>query len=272
MRYTSQRTIYGVELGLMQLLGKEYEIKDNTSLNHLLDINPKEVVPSGEYPKLQYYCLGTGGASFVDNGVSYPYSNHSPLDAGLFQMIPLVLRETNNDLSSLEASKYRLKKTINVLGKDYYAYYLRKIDPDTEIDIKKNFYQIVKRGTGDTLDPVNLNVKDVLRPTPISKVDKVISNNSSYIIAVAKIVINLSTKELEDIKNAIDIINPGFSITEIGLVTGIEKIFPSGNTDAICTQIAMHVAMDIDLSIYLNNNDSLYKTIDVGGTEPMLLG
>lgn len=271
MAYASQRTIYGFELQLAQLLGKEYTIKDNTSLNQLLDINAKETLPSGQYPLLQYFCIGTGGNGIVEGTDVYPYSTHSPIDAGLFNMVPLLVRETGNSLSSTEAKKYRLKKNIRIDGKEYTAYYLRKLDPDTEIDFKNYFYQISRRGTSDTIDILNLDTKDVLHPKPVSKVGKVIANNSSYVTKLAKVILQMNTSEIEELHKAIELTSTDKLITEIGLVSGIDKNFSTGETDAICTQIMFHVAMTIDLNIYFNNNQTFYKTIDIGGTEPLFL-
>lgn len=271
MLYTSQRTLYGVSLSLAQMLGKEYVIRDNTTLNQLLDIYPTEGLLQGQYPLLQYFCIGTGGNSIVDGVDIYPYSNHSPLDAGLFNMVPLVLRETTNDLTAIEAKKYRLKKIIRVDGVDYIAYYLRKINNDTEVDFKENFYQISRRGNSDTIDILNLDSRDVLHPKPISKLGKIISNNSSYVTKLAKVILQLNNSEVQELKNSLDILKANKNLTEIGLVGGIDKSFPTGETEAICTQILYHVGMNIDLNIYFNTNESFYKTIDIGGAEPLFL-
>lgn len=271
MLYTSQRTMYGASLSLAQMLGKDYVIKENTTLNQLLDIYPTENLLPGQYPLLQYFCIGTGGNGIIENTDVYPYSNHSPLDAGLFNMVPFVLRETTNDLTPMEATKYRLKKIIRVDGKDYIAYYLRRIDRDTEIDFKENFYQISRRGSSDTIDILNLESRDVLHPTPISKVGKIISNNSSYVTKLAKVILQLKSNEVQELKQAIKTLNADFNLTEIGLVSGVEKNFPTGETEAICTQILYHVGMNMDLNIYFNTNNTFYKTIDIGGAEPLFL-
>ena len=47
----SQRTLYNVDLHLHQMLGKDYEPIENTTLNEKFQVLPNDKLPAGIYPK-----------------------------------------------------------------------------------------------------------------------------------------------------------------------------------------------------------------------------
>lgn len=268
MFYTSQRTIYGHDLQLAQLVGADYNILDNTSLNQHLHVEETEKVPKGIYPKLKYFCLGIGGNGLIEDNSNYPYTQHSPIDANLFNLVPLICREESIGFTSSEYKKYRLITTNTYNGKRYLCAYLKVIDT---IEYTDTFQQISRRSGVDSLDYLTLDTKNPLNPTPISKVGKITSNNSNYVTKIVKTIIELTTNELQEIKNAITLVNGSLvNITEMGLVSGLEK---TGNkyNEAVCTQICYHVSLGIDIELHLNTESSFYRSIDIGGIEPLYL-
>lgn len=276
MFMTSQRTIYNQDLSLAQTLGAEYQIKPNTTLNEKIGVLPQQEKPVGVYPIMKYMAIGCGGQGIVDAPTSYPYSYHQPTDAALFKMMPFVVREANQDLSYTERQKYRLRKDIVINGKQYYAYYLKALTLDKDILYKNDFMQISK-----TINPFSFEDKDVLNPTPVSKIDKITSTTSTYVSKLAKVVFELTAEEVEEVNKVFDLMSntlfPGYStainktITEVGLCTGIDMVTADGYTESICTQVAFHIGMTLDIDVYLKSKSSYYKVFGIGGTEPLYM-
>ncbi len=264
MLYTSQRTLFGTDLQLTQLLGKPYNPNPATTLNQLLGVNTGEEIPKGKYPTLRYFCIGIGGTGVTEDDINYPYSQHSPLDAGLFEMLPLVLREPSNDISYTERKNYRLRANVKYNGLSYIGYYLKRVDFDRDIIVSDNFDQISTRENVETFNEFSLDGKDLLHPTPITKLGKVLSSNSSYILKTAKFVVRLTTYEMDEIRKSISIIKPGANITELGFVTAYEP----DDDEVICAQIAFHANMTIDLNMYANTTKDFYRSFDFGSQEP----
>lgn len=273
MFYTSQRTIYGMELQLAQCFGKEYKIKPNTSLNQLHDILANETFPPSVYPTIKYIAIGNGGITSADNDENsqvYPYSYHSPLDAGMFNMVPFVIKPEGDDLSPERRLKYRLRKKLTIKSNVYYAYYLKALNYDTEVDYKDDFYLISHRGTVDTIDIYNTATKDHLHPTPVTKIDKILSSNSSNVTKLGKVTFELTKSELDEVKEACELLETETTLTEMALVTGYDKISASG-TEVIGSQIFCFCGMKLDLKVYTATTTNFYRTIDLGGSEPLFV-
>lgn len=276
MFYTSQRTIWKQDLELAQTFGLEYVVQPNTTLNEKLGINAQEKKPQGTYPLLRYFCIGCGGLSIVDKPTMYPYSSHQPIDASLFKMIPFILRPIDRDLTYAEKAKYRLRKEININGDTYVGYYLKAFRLDKDINYKEDFIQI-----SQTISPFSLKDRDVLNPVPVTKVDKITSNNTTYITKLAKVSIELSEEELREIENVFTLLRDSLftienrssklTITEIGLCMGVDKVLDSGLTESIATQIAYHIGVNFDLDVYIKTHTEFHKTFELGGTEPLYM-
>jgi hypothetical protein len=98
MVLNSQKTIYGLHLNLAKMLNLPYVISDNTTLNEKFQIANNETLANNEYTSIKYYTIGNGGVNIINNGNGYSYSEHSPVDAALFNHIPWIMREINNDV------------------------------------------------------------------------------------------------------------------------------------------------------------------------------
>ena len=53
-------TIYGAELQTAQLIGAEYPIRENTTLNQKFHIQEGVVHSAGTYPRMKYIAIGNG--------------------------------------------------------------------------------------------------------------------------------------------------------------------------------------------------------------------
>lgn len=278
MFYTSQRTMYNMELQLAQMFGKEYKFKNNTTLNQYLDILPDDDYPANTYPTVKYLTIGVGGDPAIEDPTVYPYSQHSPMDAGLFKMIPFVLREEHNDLDFFSRQKYRLRKMVTINGVNYYAYYLKVLDPNSEIVLKDDFYQISRRSGSSTLDVYPLETKDPLNPKPVTKVDKILSPNSSCVTKLCSVIFELKYAELVELREVFRILQIDTpTITEVGLCTGVDVIQQDNTIESVGAQIGFNFGINLDLQMSFNNvtsadpdvDQSTYVVFELGGTEPL---
>lgn len=271
---TSQRTLYNIDLHLCQLLQKPYEPLTNTTLNEKFNILPKTTLPTGVYPSLKYYAIGVGGESVLDGVDGFKYSEHSPTDAALFQHIPFVMRNVlTNDLTDAEKANYRLRALEYHNGIQYACYYLKVI---TDFEIKPYFYSIktLKEGTtvsSPTLSILDTNTSDLLNPTPKSRsITFENSNTINYITKLAKLNFTLLPSDIADLKNSLDILELSSSnITEIGVCTGID-IVSAGMSEVLAAQVAFHVGVNLDIMSAFANNESIMKSIEIGGSETYL--
>lgn len=268
----SQRTLYNVDLHLHQILGKDYEPIENTTLNEKFQVLPNDKLPAGIYPKLQYFAIGCGGNVVMEDVSTYTYNEHLPIDAALFQHIPFIMRNlTDGDLTAEEKKNYRLRVIQNFNGINYACYYL-KVFPSWEL--KPTFYLIRTMESGEsvsspTLSALNLTNSSVLNPKPVNRnITFENQNTLGFVTKMAKITFSLTPTELEEIKKVLEIMNlTDKIITEIGLVTGHDKTIGQ-DTEVTCAQIAMHIGVSLDLAIELAKETTLIKSIEIGGGEP----
>ena len=279
MVLTSQRTIYGVKLQTAMVTGKPYTIKPNTTLNEKFEIlkdTAAITLEKGFYPEINYFCIGNGGSTLASGVKGYTYSRHSALDAALFNHIPFVLRDANNDLTGTDKDRYRFKKLINIEGKDYYAYFLKKI---TTIDVPSELYIVNKLGTDHKLSLFSTNVEELLNPVPIDKselIDR--TDESAFIVSLAKIHFALEAEDLKELENVYKILKiENTPITEVGICSGTDTTYrPIGNTasytEAMNVQIVFHVGTNLDVATKFGTGGHIRRNIEVGGSEPYYIG
>ena len=82
--------------------------------------------------KLQYFCLGNGGHRYVAAAPpAPPYSTpipHQASDSGLYNWIPFLIRPYASDITGLTRAKYRLRRTLEISGNLYVAYFGKVLD------------------------------------------------------------------------------------------------------------------------------------------------
>lgn len=269
MVLSAQRTIFGLDLALANLISDNYIIKENTSLNEKFGILPNERLPDGVFPKLKYYAIGIGGQDFIQEERGYNYSLHNPSDAALFEQIPFVMRTVENDLLPAEQNKYRFRTIETHDGVEYVCYYLRQIET---IENRDYFYKITSDGIENNLSVFTTNTDKLLNPVPV---DRTITYDQTttidYITKLAKLEFSLNTEDLEELTNVLTVRNQlDKRLTEIGICTGHE--YSEDNIrEAIGVQIAFHVGVDIDLMLTLSNGKTILRSIELGGAEPLVI-
>jgi len=268
MVINAQRTLFGVDLNLCTLFNKPYTILPNTSLNEKFNILSDVVLETNTYPTLQYYTIGIGGSNIIDDNNTYSYSEHSPLDGALFEHIPFIMRPIYDDISITEQSKYRFRIIETHDGEDYVCYYLKVIP---QVVLRDFFYNIKTKNGLSTLHLLDTNTADILNPLPKDRtvtIDNI--DTLEYVAKTAKLEFSLYKDDLEDIISVMTILNkPNTVLTEIGICSGVD-VTEDGVTEASCVQILFHSTINIDFLLAYNNNDSIIKAIELGGSEPMV--
>ena len=265
----SQRTLYGLDLQMHALNGREYKPLPNTTLNEKFGILiDKNKVSGLGLPTIKYYTIGVGGLNLIDGIDTYSFSKHRPTDAGLFEHIPFVIRKTDNDLSPEDQLKYRFKKLETIKGVNYYCYYLKVINNEEMID---GLFQIDVMNSTPRLSKFNTNTDKLLNPIPrdptLTMLD---TENTSYVTKVTKYPFILKSSELKEINNVLNILY-GYdntkNITEIGICTGIDFRTEDGKTEAIMTQISYHMEVEINTMYMSKVGDELIRSLEIGSQE-----
>jgi hypothetical protein len=248
MAESTTRTVYGSALQTSQLLGIPYQVLANSTLNERFNVEKTAVIPDGQYPRLGYFCIGTGGVKLTAGADGRPRTElvqHRSTDVSCFDPLPFILRPLNNDLSASERLKYGLRTQETYNGNVYVAYYLKRIDM-SQVQVKIES-RTINNGivTSVPFTPNNSN----LTPTP-----PVTTNtganilNSEYVTCTAQLVITLSQQECEELLD-VCIIKYGSEdyaiISEIGLCSGVDKMISitGGGSfkEAIGVQIVSHI-------------------------------
>lgn len=274
------RTIYGAELQNCMFHGIPYQIRPNTTLNEKLAIRANDFPAAGQYPTQRYMVVGNGGHFFAAGADSIPYIDdnvHRVSDASLFRLVPLVLRLENDDLPQVERAKYALRRSEIHHGERHYAYYARRIDmTNVESKLRKI---TVDNGTETVVPfvPNNSNLNPVPPVTPPNQSIPALANGD-YLDVSMLITVGFTPVEVQEYINACVIIfgsDKYAAISEVGLVTGIDKLVPvdgAGGTsfqfnEIIAAQIATHI---VRYNHMASNTDGATFTYDAGANEALL--
>lgn len=271
---TSQATVFSIDLALHRMLGKAYATPINTTLNEKFTILQSEPIPEGAYPELKYFVIGVGGNNVIEGNGKYNFSEHSPLDGALFKHVPFIMKPVSQDLTAEEAADYRLRVVETISGVQYACYYA-KVMPAAEL---KNFFYSIRTINGGTsvsaptLSVLDTNNSEILNPTP--RVRELTYNNNTtteYITKIAKVVFKLNQEEITALENVFKLKNiTGSQITEIGICSGIDKTLSTQKKEVYACQIMYHVGVNLSLALDLSSGEIINKTIEIGGSEPLL--
>jgi hypothetical protein len=271
------RTIYGSLLQTTSLLGLPFTIKTNTTLNEKFGVQAGILPDVSAISRMVYMAVGNGGHKFSVGGNGIPRPDplqHKSTDAALFQHLPFVMREPNNDLQPAERAKYAMRREEVHNGVRYFAYYLKRISlvGVTAAMEYKNAANGEVTTTPFTPNSSNLN------PTPQTlNSNGVAVTTGDYVTATAKITISLTKAEVEELLEVARILyaDPGYAIiSEIALVSGVDKDVQSpgvGSTtiafkEVIGAQVCSHVSAFYALSFA---NNGIEMVLDVGSSEPL---
>lgn len=241
-----------------------------TTLNEKFDIQAGVMPPQNSFQTFGYFAIGNGAhySEVGKGGVSKnKFRVHKATDGALFNQLPFVLREINNDLSPAQRARYAFRREEVHNGNRYYAYYLRRIDK-LNLTIEA-WYTTIKDGVPTTTkyvpDSSVLNPKpDDIGPPVQALADKV---SSSSVIDLS-----LTADDVAELVNVCNIIygDPDYAIvSELATVMAVDRdVTVSSGTagtfnfrEAIAAQVSAFVNFYQDLN---SANNGIELNVDVG--------
>lgn len=276
-------TIYGTDLQTSQLYRRPYAIKPKTTLNEKFNIQAGVAPNLGTYPAMNYVAIGNKGVKKVVGvkGIEIDEPlQHSPTDGALFNHLPFVVREPNNDLTPQERERFALRCIEEHHGKRFIVYYLRRLDlTDTQTTLKH--YTVTRQGQDVTTSSEEFIPTDEVlspQPRPLTSVN-VNTLKGEYIRCEAMVRFEMNQWDLAELVNAANIIYGSDRyavINELALVTGVDKVV-EGETgtgsanfnykEAIACQVCAFIATDFK-AYYQNKATSL--DLNIGASEPLM--
>jgi len=270
---SSIRTIYGVDLSLANLKGTVYKPLPNTTLNEKFNIEVRIPNEKTGNPTLKGFCIGNGNTPTLgknEDGILF-YGRYNANDGALHSHIPFIVRELRYDLSSIDKSKYRLRKEIVKDGVKYVAYYMKVIEP---VDRKSQILEIAVANDGTYgISNYNTNDASILNPTEIEteQISKSVTNK--YIVISDQIGLTLNKDELDEIRKGMKTLGLDTlsnKINELAVCTGLDGIDVVNHMEeSFCTQIFIFADLPYEVDLELIEDKGFYREIEIGGMEPI---
>lgn len=272
------RTIYSSALQTAQVLGIDYAIPDNTTLNEKFDVLPTASIDD-VYPQMKYWAMGRGGhrnASGPDGQSITRLNFHRASDAACFQHMPFVLRKADNDISAAARANYALRVEEVHGGVPYVAYYLRRLDHS---NLEIGFNRLTVTNGNQTLLPYTPSSSD-LSPTPLTvSPTEVNVTDGEYLSASTLVQLLLTEDEIAEAVAAAKVIygeEEYATLSEVALCSGVDRVQSATSseglafnyTEAIGVQVNTHIITHHQL--WLANRELLIE-FDLGGTESLTL-
>lgn len=275
----SQRTILANKLLADMYFQKPFVAEPNSTLNQKLTILADAIVPPGSYPHLGYFVIGNDGHEQVvgANGIRKTIAiPHKGSDFSTFRLIPLVMRETNNDLTALQRSHYRLRKQVTHEGTDYFAYYAKVLDLSTVSPIMNRLVTVNGVTTVNQFVPSNENLNPE-KPALIN--DGVNPMEGTYLTVDTVVSIDFTEFDREEFCRVAEILygdRKWAVISELALCSGMDRINTGPGmggslleyTDAIAVQINHHITINKDLE---EDTEGFLLKCNVGSGDPELV-
>lgn len=272
------RTIYSSHLSTCKMLNRPFTVLPNSTLNQKFNLHANELPATNEYPTLGYIGIGNKGASYEMTTSGYILTTpipHLARDASLYNFIPFLVRDINDDISSTERLKYRLRVPLTINGTTYVAYYLRTLDIQNLIPTVE-----LRNVQGKTITTTAFTpTQSDLAPTPpVLSTSNLNDPNGDYLVSTAKIAFALDQTDITNIMDACALLygDPRYAvINEIAICTGVDKILQgsfgsatSNYTDTIATQVAAFISQYHALTA---NTTQVSILLDAGSVEPLLV-
>lgn len=273
------RTIYAAHLSTCKSLGRPFTILPNSTLNQKFSLFKDEVPMLNQYPVGGYIAIGNKGASYEVTTSNIVLTNpvpHLPRHASLYNHIPFVVRDINDDLSPEERIKYRLR--VPFLTKDnkpYVAYYIRALNLDPVIPTVElrnvtdgNINTDVFVPSLSDLAPTHPNISNINLNDP----------SGDYLISTAKVEMILNAEDIANIRDACTILygDPRYAvINEVAYCSGIDRVLP-GTFGNVTSNYVECIATQVNAFIYQSHTLTESTTevgirFDVGSSESLLV-
>lgn len=276
--YATIKTIYHTNLELLKALEKPFAAIEYSTLNEKYNIQANADLPNGVYPELGWIAIGRGGhrGRLTSSGATIiDILQHNIKHASLYEHIPFILREIDDDLSPSERLGYGMRTLIEKNGVSYFAYYLKKINYESSFPVIEE----LTVSDGEIESTPFVATPSQLNPTPIPYSNSDVNISSGKHISVqSTIEIELTKNDIEEIIAAVEIIygDPAYAtISEIATVTGISKAVDTtlGGVnityeEVLAAQIANHIPASIDIRFTTESIKQLYV---LGNTSPFVV-
>lgn len=253
---------------------------DYTTLNQFLDIEEDNKPGPNDLHEWAMFVIGNGGHynSVTENNVHVQVPRQQePINFGLYNMIPQVLRELNNDVSVADRARLGLRKIITNPrdGKKYIAYYGRWFDKSQTV-VKMIQYRIENGKRVDVSDfiPNQSNLK----PTPPDLTNEGVNVVDGRFVRTTSVVdISFTPQDVEELRNA-SIILTGTEVeaffTELGVVAAVPKTVQAQSSgtgsfsyrEAIEAMVTNHMQVNYQ-ALYFNQGFDLF--LEFGSNEPL---
>lgn len=271
-------TLPSSRLSTATRLGLPYVPAKYTTVNEGLSIATTETLRPGQVPTMGCFMVGIGGHTTTVGVGGIPITDplkHNGKHAGLFIPMPFVLRDRANDLTKEQRTRYALRREETHGGRNYYAYYGRRLDlSGVTVRDKRAWYDDAGNRQVEDYIPVQEDLKPV--PDSLSSTGtNTTSGESYYSSALMRIV--FSENDVREFLNVAKIIYGDERygiISEIAFCTNSDATVsiptPSGNDnflEAIVCQIVSFVTAKYEL-IYAKKGFDF--TAELGSIEPIV--
>jgi hypothetical protein len=277
-----RRTPYGAAVQTAQLLKIPVpsSFMRASSLNTRLAIQAAANFLQDEQPAMRYFVMGIGAHAYTvgQDNIALPSTrNHAATDAGLYKMIPMVVRQVGDDLDEVYRARYGLRRIENIGGVNHIVYYARRFDPTAAV--MKFYLQTITNGRVTEQTEFTPTSAD-REPTPPLVDNQVANPLSAQVVRVScPVTLSLDAFDVAEILNASMILhgNEDYThVSEIGLVTGVDRVLNSDNgtggtisfKEIVGAQIHSHVPAQLALK---ERRPGLDLTYDVGVTEALFV-
>lgn len=268
----------GVYIQNHLILGLPYRQVAFTTLNELFNVQSGVAPDNGAAPNTPYLAIGNGGHINATTAEGVPYQQlilHDPRDTGLVNHVPFILREAADDISVAQRANYAMRVPVVIGGKNYIAYYLRKMDMSQVV--VQLLINTVKDGVTTSVPwvPTSANLRPTRRSVPNTGATP---TNGQYVAAQATTTVPFSDADAQELINAAMIMyngNPDLAIiSELALVIAAPKVVSAsvigGGTIQYTEAVSASIASTLSAFYHIPSlNKQLSLTFDIGGAEAL---
>jgi hypothetical protein len=275
--YETTKTIYHTHLELQRAMQEDFNPLPYSTLNEKFGVADEETVPTGRYPAMEYIAIGRGGhrGRIASDGATLTdILQHDVTDAALFEHLPFVVRPVSEDLTPAERAKYGMRTLVERNGKQYFAYYLKRVNLSQTYPELKEI--TVLDGTVSDREYTPTPSQLTPNPLPLSNTQANLASGK-HISVTSTLSLSLSATDIQEIMDAVLVLYDDVAyatISEIATVTAhrtpINTTLGGVNVtydEAIAAQVANFIPANISLQFTTNGIDSLFS---LGHTSPYL--